>query len=83
MLKHFSSQTRSAKRQRRARQAALQGAADSVRRAIQSAKSAMPESARKAGPWAVSAAVNLALFATDSPGNNVLTHKYKPSILEV
>ena len=63
MFNHFSSQTRSARRQRRARREALQGAADSVRCAIQSAKSATPEGLRKAGPWAASAAANIALFA--------------------
>lgn len=63
MFKHFSSQTRAAKRNKRARQAALQGATDRLRRAIQSAKSATPEGLRKAGPWAASAAANILLFA--------------------
>ncbi len=63
VLKHFSSQTRSARRQRRARQAALQSAIASLRGAVKSAVAATPEGARKAGPWAISAAANIILFA--------------------
>lgn len=63
VLTQFSSQTRAARRQRRARQAALQGAIASLRGAVKAAVAATPASLRKAGPWATSAAANLALFA--------------------
>ena len=64
MLKHFSNQTRAGRRQRRARQAALKGALSAAIRALGAAKAALPDGLRKSGPWAVSAAINLALFTT-------------------